>query len=128
MFLGAFIVFAILAFAYYIRERKVPHDVRIPERFREISPEHYDKALDAAERFETEYSRRDKAYISAMTGEYLNFEKHSRELVFRLPQDPQAEADLEACILASLAAMRVRTDAIRRLQDHPLQYPQQLDH
>lgn len=118
--LGAVIVALLLAAAYWQWVRGgVPSGV-IAE-YRHVSQEHYDRATEAARRFETE--RHGQANIRAMSAHMAAFSKHANELVLRLPNDLVAENALRDAIRESEDAMQDAMQGVRAETDRPLAFP-----
>lgn len=97
----------LLAVAWVSYSRRLPGGVRISPEFSKISPEDYDKAMRAAERFENERQKRKPEIWVLETNRFL-FEKYCREIEMRLPNDIALQSTLKAEI----------DEAVIALQDH----------
>jgi hypothetical protein len=97
------------------------HHVRELYDFRTVSPEHYDRIMDALSRFEKEHTgRRD---IRALSAHRAAVSKHMHELKFRLPNDTHAIDTLTRIIETKERDMDDDIHRIRKEQDKTLEFP-----
>lgn len=113
---GVIIVCVLVGLYYYFVILRRPKDLY---DFRTISPEHYDRIVDALARFDEERMRRGD--IHALSAHRATVSKHLNELKFRMPNDARALETLDALIEAKDreledAIQRVRTDEGKTLE------------
>ena len=116
----AAIILCVLAGVYYylVVARKQLHD------FRSVSPEHYDRIIDALARFQEE--RVGRADIHTLSAHRATISKHLNELKFRMPNDQDAVRTLERLIDQKEYELDDAIQGIRKNQGKLLEFPNAL--
>lgn len=104
---------ALLVSTFYARKRPAAGGAYLSTAFRDIDPEHYDKAVDATESFEKE-RRRAAPDIDLLSRLKIQFETQAREVLCRVPNDLVAEQALESAIVEALDALEDRIQYVRK--------------
>lgn len=116
---GAIILLVLVWLYYYLVVGKKQLD-----DYRAISPEHYDRVVDALARFQKErYGRGD---IHALSAHRSTVSHHLNELKFRMTNDENALKTLEKRIEEKEFELDDAIQGIRKLQGTPLEFPNAL--
>ena len=89
--------------------------------FRPVSPEHYERIMDALARFEEE--RTDRADIHTLSAHRATVSKHLHELKFRMPNDTKDVETLDHIIKTKERDLDDAIQAIRKEQGKTLEFP-----
>ena len=89
--------------------------------FRTVSPEHYERVVDALGRFEEE--SRTRKDIHSLSAHRATVSKHLYELQFRLPNDTKASETLARITENKERDMDDVIQRIRKDSDKPLEFP-----
>lgn len=116
----AAIILCVLAGMYYylVVTKKQLRD------FRSVSPEHYDRIVDALARFQEE--RVGRADVHALSAHRATVSKHMNELKFRMPNDQGAVRTLERLIDQKEYELDDAIQGIRKSRGKPLEFPNAL--
>ncbi len=119
--LRGIVILGVLAGCYYyfvVLRNGAPKELY---DFRHVSPEHYDRIVDALGRFEKERTTRKD--IHSLSAHRATVSKHLHELKFRLPNDTRAIESLERIIREQERDMEDAIQRIRKDDDKPLEFP-----
>lgn len=123
--LRALLVLGILGAMYvYIRFVKSGTPLELA-RYRDVSPEHYDRILAAMARFEAE--RHGRGDIHALSAHRATVSKHLNELLFRLPNDSTRRDELAALTAQMEASLQDAIQVERKAKGKHLEFPYPLD-
>jgi len=119
------VVFGVIWYYYGRRHAGVPVDVDVTAllAFESISPEHVERSLDAARRFEEE--RLGHADIHAMSEHMHVMLGHMNELLLRMPNDPPRAAQLRKLIEDTEYKMQDTLQRVRRDTNRLYAFPHQ---
>lgn len=93
--------------------------------YRSVSEEHYNRVITALQRFHEE--RLGRGDIHALSAHKATVIQHLNELKFRIPNDAEAQDNLERTIEDMTKSLENDMQRIRKSTETPLRFPYPMD-